>query len=568
MKPLIYSKILTTALYAICCSICAHAAAKDTVRAEDYFIEGVREYCEGDYGKAESLLSQSIRSCGTNDAAWYYMAMTRLAANDVGKAMDCLEKASGLSPENPWYKLSIARIYSGMGEAEPAIDIFEELIDRHPEKSDYYYELADLFLMQNELDKALGVIDKIEQLRGSSELTLNARYEILMRQGKYDEAEKAAARMDEEFPSPRTALIVGDIYKNRFDDSTALEYYRKALSLDPDFTPAYFGIAETYRMRRDFFNFFRNINVFMSNPQMNPQMKTSYINEAVFASGMVQVFKPQVDTMVNEMLEAHPSDTSVLTLAGSYFAATDSTGKGLEILRRNIELNPDVKSAYTAYMGQLFYARDWDSLVHVAAMTSGRFPGEPDIKEFLAIAYWQSGNTEKAIKTYESLLKDVPEGHPMLVSCYGSLGDLYHETGNRRKAYSCYEKGLKIDGNYSPILNNYAYFLSEEKRHLGKAVEMSRKTVLNEPENPTYLDTYGWLMFLSGDYEEARKYLKKAMVYGGKENAVILDHYAEALFALKEYNLAFLYWGNADKIDPSLGIGGKIKEKREELNNR
>ena len=152
----------------------------------------------------------------------------------------------------------------------------------------------------------------------------------------------------------------------------------------------------------------------------------------------------------------------------------------------------------------------------------------------------------------------------MLINCYGSLGDLYHELGNRRQSYACYEKGLRIDDNYSPILNNYAYYLSEERRNLKKALEMSRKTILNEPENATYLDTYGWLLYLTGDYEQARKYLKDAMVYGGKENAEVLDHYAEALFALKEYNLAFLYWGNADKIDPGLGLSEKIARRRAE----
>jgi hypothetical protein len=35
------------------------------------------------------------------------------------------------------------------------------------------------------------------------------------------------------------------------------------------------------------------------------------------------------------------------------------------------------------------------------------------------------------------------------------------------------------------------------------------------------------------------------MLYGGKESAVVMDHYAEVLFALKEYDLAFLYWNMA-----------------------
>ena len=35
------------------------------------------------------------------------------------------------------------------------------------------------------------------------------------------------------------------------------------------------------------------------------------------------------------------------------------------------------------------------------------------------------------------------------------------------------------------------------------------------------------------------------MLYGGKDSAVIMDHYAEVLYALKEYDLAMVYWNLA-----------------------
>ena len=400
-------------------------------------------------------------------------------------------------------------------------------------------------MRNNRLDEALETLDRIDELRGASEVTGNARYEILVAQGKYDDALTQALKLNEDFPSPRTALILGDLYKARYNDSTALHYYNKAVSMNPDYTPAYFGMAEIYRVKRDFYNFFNSINPFLADPQINPQMKTSYMEEVIFPSGMVQIFRPQVDTMVASTLNAHPADTSVLTMAGMYFIAIDSTDKGMDILYRNMELHPNVESVRMAYMGQLYYMQEWDTLITVAEETLRIFPEHFTLRELIAIAYWQKGDIKAAIDSYRQILKAAPDDHPILINCYGSLGDMYYELGNRSKSYSCYEKGLRINDNYSPILNNYAYYLSEEGRHLKKALEMSRKTVLNEPENPTYLDTYGWLLYLTGDYQEARKYLEKAKIYGGDESAVILDHYAETLFALKEYNLAFLYWGNA-----------------------
>jgi len=48
-----------------------------------------------------------------------------------------------------------------------------------------------------------------------------------------------------------------------------------------------------------------------------------------------------------------------------------------------------------------------------------------------------------------------------------------------------------------------------------------------------------------GKPEEAKSHFKRAMLYGGRDSAVILDHYAEVLFALGEYDKAMVYWREA-----------------------
>ena len=59
------------------------------------------------------------------------------------------------------------------------------------------------------------------------------------------------------------------------------------------------------------------------------------------------------------------------------------------------------------------------------------------------------------------------------------------------------------------------------------------------------------------------------MLYGGKESPAVLDHYAEVLFALKEYDLAFIYWSQAkaalsDPVEIEK-IDNKLKERRQQL---
>ena len=148
------------------------------------------------------------------------------------------------------------------------------------------------------------------------------------------------------------------------------------------------------------------------------------------------------------------------------------------------------------------------------------------------------------------------------------MGDMYHQLGENKKAYLAYDKALGINPRYVPVLNNYAYFLSMEGKQLKKAYAMSKITVEQEPDNPTYLDTFGWILYLQGKPLEAKPFFKHAMLYGGKDSAVILDHYAEVLYALKEYDLAFVYWMQAQaKNDGEIeGLDEKIRQRKSEMN--
>ena len=70
---------------------------------------------------------------------------------------------------------------------------------------------------------------------------------------------------------------------------------------------------------------------------------------------------------------------------------------------------------------------------------------------------------------------------------------------------------------------------------------MSRKAVAQDPDNPSFLDTLGWILHLRGKDQEAKPYFKRAMVYGGKDHLDVLEHYAVVLEALGDKHTAQYY---------------------------
>ena len=140
-----------------------------------------------------------------------------------------------------------------------------------------------------------------------------------------------------------------------------------------------------------------------------------------------------------------------------------------------------------------------------------------------------------------------PDDPQAIVTNLSIIGDTQHEMGDSKAAYKTYEQALKLDPENCAVLNNYAYFLSQDKRCLSKAEKMSRITIEKEPDNATYLDTYGWILYLRGKPQKAQPYFKHAMIYGGKESAVVLMHYSIVLSALGNDDLAEYYRNLAEK---------------------
>lgn len=91
---------------------------------------------------------------------------------------------------------------------------------------------------------------------------------------------------------------------------------------------------------------------------------------------------------------------------------------------------------------------------------------------------------------------------------------------------------------------------------------MSGGLVEREPNNSTYLDTYGWILYKMKDFENAKKYLEKA-VAADSGSGVILEHYGDVLYQLGEKEKALENWIKAkEKGDTSQFLDRKIADKK------
>ena len=100
--------------------------------------------------------------------------------------------------------------------------------------------------------------------------------------------------------------------------------------------------------------------------------------------------------------------------------------------------------------------------------------------------------------------------------------------------------------------------MSEQKKDLALAEKLILKALKFYPNNPTFLDTYGWVLFTKKDYANAEIWLNKAVNNSTEENGVILEHYGDVLFLLDKKEEAIIFWEKAQKLE---GVSDKIQSK-------
>jgi len=127
----------------------------------------------------------------------------------------------------------------------------------------------------------------------------------------------------------------------------------------------------------------------------------------------------------------------------------------------------------------------------------------------------------------------------------GQIGDACYQLSQQEEAFQYYDQALQYNDKNVAVLNNFAYHLSLVKKDLEKAERMASTVMRLQPDNPTYIDTYAWVLFQRGNYSLAEFYIESAVSKDESVNGEILEHYGDILYKTGKKEKAVLQWKKA-----------------------
>lgn len=535
-------------------------------RYDYYFLEAARLKTQKDYDAAFDLLQHCLTINPNASSALYEMAQYYMYLKQVPLGQAALEKAVENAPDNYWYAQGLANLYIQQGDMEKAAVLLEAMRARFTNKMDPLYSLLDIYTRQEEYDKVLGILNELENRMGKNEQLSMEKFRIYLQKKDDKSAFREIESLVEEYPNDtRYQVVLGDVYMQNGKKQEAYEAYKKVLAEEPDNAMAMYSLASYYEETGQKELYEQQLDTLLLNKKVDGTTKLNVMRRFIVQNEQAGKDSTRVITLFDRILEQDPDEAALPLLYAQYLLSKGMDKESVPVLKQVLVIDPTNTAARMTLLGEAVRQEDYKEVMNLC---EAGVESNPDMLEFyfyLAIAYNQAERTDDALAVCQKALTHVKDDSKKEVvsNFYAIIGDAYHSKNMHEEAYAAYDSALKYDPSNIGALNNYAYYLSVERRDLDKAEEMSYKTVKADPNNATYLDTYAWILFVKGNYTEARLYIDEAIKNDKESSDVVLEHCGDIYYMTGDAEGALKYWKQAwEKGNRSDTLKQKIEKKR------
>lgn len=440
------------------------------------------------------------------------------------------------------------------------------MVTRFPAKQEPLLSLLDLYNRQEKYDQVIVTLNRLEKQMGKNEQLSMEKFRIYLQMKDDKKAIQEIESLVREYPMDmRYQVILGDVYLQNGKKQEAYDLYQKVLSVEPDNPMAIFSMASYYKELGQEELYQQQLDTLLLNQRVTSDTKITVMRQMIVENEQAGKDSTEIISLFDRIMKQDVDDPQIPMLYAQYLLSKNMEAASIPVLEQVVELDPTNKAARLMLVSSAVKKEDYKQIIKVCEPGIEATPDALEFYYYLAIAYNQGDQTDSVISVCTRALEHInADSKKEVVSdFYSILGDMYHTRKQMDEAYAAYDSALVYNPLNIGALNNYAYYLSVERRDLDKAEEMSYKTVKAEPNNATYLDTYAWILFEKGNYAEARIYIDNAMKGDGAKSDVIVEHCGDIYYMSGDVDGALKFWQKAlDMGSSSKTLKQKIEKKK------
>ncbi len=523
---------------------------KETKELDRAYVDAAKLRIIGDVKGAILKYEEVIGMDENNDAAYYELARLYYEQGENQKALSNAAAAHKLDGKNKWYKLMLAEMYNVNEDYKNASKIYQEMTTQFPENYNFWYDYAFMLTQDNKYKDAIEVLDEMENRFGTDENIVQQKRNLYLKEGKPDKAAEAIEELIYLNPNEPTYYnMLADVYIETDQPDKAIKVYEDLLKIDDNNPYAFIALAEFYKQQGNDEQYQNYILKAFKSEDLNVDSKIRVLFPYIeFVGGEDKARETQAMEMANLLAEQHPKSAKAHALLGDFYYRKKENEKALKAYNKSVDID---ESTFTVWQQIMFIQSDlskYDALLKSSQSAIEVFPNQ-------ALPYFFNGFANNRQEKYKDAIKSLKQGtmigavnDGMLAQMYSQLADAYNSIKEYEKSDENFEEALKLNEEDATVLNNYSYYLTLRGENLERAEEMALKANEIEPGQPSFQDTYAWVLYRLRKYEEAKEWLEKAIKNGGDKSGTIIEHLGDVYYRLEDKSKAVELWNKAMKL--------------------
>lgn len=537
-------------------------------RAFDYYyLQALVLKEQGEHDSALEIFEHCLSIEPKSPAVLFELSNYYMYLGKKDEALEFMKRAVKEEPGNFWYRQILATAYENNGLLSEAIDVYEKMAVDFPTNSEIYLILAGIYTEEAMFDKAIEALDNFERKEGKSEQISMQKYNtyMLMQDSvkAIEEVNKLAAEYPEEL---RYKVLLGDVYLQNNNSLRAYELYREVLDDESDNVNAQLALVNYYKLSGEEERFKAVVDTLLMNNKLSPAVRSELLVKVISELEKSGGDSLYITNLCERLIVLPGNQLPAISVYVQYLVMKNAGEELISpLLHRIIKIEPENKMAQLQLLNYAIQRKDYSDIISRADTAILYNPEILQLYYYRGIACYQEKMPEEALQTFKRGLQMRSEDTEadLISELFALVGDTEHELGNQVATLEAYDSALIYNPHNIVVLNNYAYYLALEGRELERAAEMSLKTIKEEPENPIYIDTYMWILFLQERYKEAKIFAEKLMKTNEDMSAVEYNHCGDIFYMNGDVERAVDCWIEAQKMgDDSKVLKRKIKKKK------
>ena len=541
------------------------------------------------FGRAEEILKTKIANLPADGPSRIEMAGFYFSINRRPEMLALLDGLRSDRKTFPQADGLVGDFYVRIGEFGAALQSYREGEKNQPKlRSVFEKRIAEVLISQGKSEEAMQIAARLHK-ENPNDVEAAALEASMLAKGNPQQVQSAIGQLEalaQKVPgNPVVQLNLGRAYWAKGDRDSlarARQHLETSLNMNPDFLAAELALTGVQLALGENRSAVRIAEAIL---KTNPSNLPAQLARAAALANMGEAQKAREELL--GVLRNHKNSNDArnqlawLDLAGKRYAEAEAgflalvqagDARGLPGLAKCKEARGQPAAAVQLLEGELSKFPDRDdyrmALVDIE-IGARRFQDARPQLERLASRHPDSveihkrlGDVENQLGDKTAAIENLRKAHQLNASDFNAalgLALLLESAGDTEQARAAYEDALKIDPENTQALNNLAYIKADQGVDLDRALGLAQRALQRSPNDPNISDTLG-LIYIRKKLTGPAVALLRDLVTRAPENPSFHLHLAMALYDAGQKQLAKRELESALRHKPSVTEQAKIKE--------